>query len=373
MLWGKSKEETPAPAPAPAPGEPIKRGRLSPQMQKIVDRDDHFYDDVYTPYSVDSTDTPYRYAGYANRLRTLLLSAHRYVAYTSDIGESFRPVAHPYLVRSAYAVSWSYLIGDVAHEGYKAYLRNRRVLAPPCEAYKDASDLSSQQVLMGMATGNVAGPLSGSVSAKEVQDGDETLSGTGKDTLTPWPSTHIPLIEDYRVVMAKRAVFQSVASMGLPAFTIHSVVRYSGRWLKGAKSSLARTWVPIGLGLSIVPFLPYIFDHPVDLAVEQLFRTGLYIYGGVDAVRPLPKHSEVAGTKAHGEKEQDPTSLRHFHIKVQEGESTVNGDVTWDEYKQELQKAKERRKKEREENGGGVLAMLGFGSKGKGDGKDKTE
>ncbi|KAL4869386.1 hypothetical protein BDV12DRAFT_84310 [Aspergillus spectabilis] len=359
MFWGKRKEE--APEPPQTHDQPIKRRQLSPQMQKIVDRDDHFYDDVYTPYAIDSTDTPYRYAGYATRLRTLLLSAHRYVAYTSDIGESFRPVAHPHLVRSAYAISWSYLLSDVAHEGYKAYLRNRRVLAPPCEAYKDASDLNPQQIVLGMATGNVAGSLSG----------EETLTGTEKDTLTPWPTTRIPLIEDYRVVMAKRAVFQSLASMGLPALTIHSVVRYSGRMLKGAKRSFVRTWVPIGLGLAIVPFLPYIFDHPVDLGVDWAFRTGLYIYGGEDAVRPLPQHSEVARARGQGaEKEEDPTSLSHFHIKVQEGESTVNGNVTWDEYKEELHHAKERRRKEREENGGsGILAMLGFGSKG----KDKTE
>lgn len=183
--------------------------------------------------SVDSTETPYRYAAYANRIRTILLSAHRYVAYTSDIGESFRPVAHPWLVRSAYGISWAYLFGDVSHEGYKAYLRNRRVLAPPGEAYKDASDSPQDQIIKGMATGNINGPLE---------------SGT-KDTLTPWPTTEIPLAADYRMVMAKRAVFQSVASMGLPAFTIHSVVKYSGRMLKNAKSALVRTWAPIGVSV----------------------------------------------------------------------------------------------------------------------------
>ena len=181
------------------------------------------------PSSVDSTETPYRYAGYANRLRTILLSAHRYVAYTSDIGESFRPVAHPWLVRSAYGISWTYLIGDVAHEGYKAYLRNRRVLAPPCEAYKDASDLTHDKIAKGMVTGNISGSL------------------TGGDTLMPWPTTQVPLAEDYRMVMAQRAVFQSIASMGLPAFTIHSVVKYSGRMLKNSRSVFFRTWTPIGV------------------------------------------------------------------------------------------------------------------------------
>ncbi|KAL2838363.1 mitochondrial 18 KDa protein-domain-containing protein [Aspergillus pseudoustus] len=359
MLWGNRKEETPQ-----APQETIKRGKLSPQLQKIVDRDDQFYDDVYSPYSVDSTDTPYRYAGYATRLRTLLLSAHRYVAYTSDVGESFRPVAHPWLVRSAYGISWTYLLGDVAHEGYKAYLRNRRVLAPPCEAYKDSSDLTHQQIVLGMATGNVAGSLTSPLSPSS--EGES-------ETLTPWPSTHIPLIEDYRLIMAKRAVFQSVASMGLPALTIHTVVRYSGRALKGAKTTFMRTWVPIGLGLSVVPFLPYIFDHPVDEAVDWIFRTGIHAYAGEDAVRPLPRHSEVAGSPG-GQQEEDATSLGHFQIKAQDsvtGTSDGAANVSWEDYKGELQRAKEQRKLEREARGeSSILAMLGFWSS---KSKDKTE
>ena len=55
------------------------------------------------------------------------------------------------------------------------------------------------------------------------------------------------MIEDYRAVMAQRAVFQSVASMGLPAFTIHSIVRYSGRALKDAKNTRIRSYGPIGV------------------------------------------------------------------------------------------------------------------------------
>ncbi|RDW67163.1 mitochondrial fission process 1 family protein [Aspergillus mulundensis] len=361
MFWGSKKEE-----PSEAP-EPAKRKKLSPQLQKIVDSDDDFYSAIYSPYDVDSNDTPYRYAAYATRLRTLLLASHRYIAYTSDLGESFRPVAHPYLVRSAYGISWAYILGDVAHEGYKGYLRNRRVLAPPCEAYKDSTDLTHQQIMMGMATGNVAGSLSPA-------NWGEGEKQSESDTLTPWPQTNIPLIEDYRVVMAKRAIFQGIASMGLPALTIHSVVKYSGRALKGAQTTFLRTYVPIGLGLSVVPFLPYVFDHPVDQAVDWTFRTGLRIYGGEDAIKPLPRHSKAA--QAPTEHEEDSTSLSHFHIKAPEVGDATSAKVSWDEYKDERQRAKERRKREREERGesSGILAMLGFGSVSKqSEGKGKTE
>lgn len=60
---------------------------------------------------------------------------------------------------------------------------------------------------------------------------------------------HVPAIEDFRSVMVQRAVFQSIASMGLPAFTIHSIVRYSGRALKNAKNTTIRTYGPIGVSV----------------------------------------------------------------------------------------------------------------------------
>jgi len=164
-----------------------------------------------------STDSNIRYAAYATRARTILLSAHRYVAYTSDIGESFRPVAHPWLVRGAYGISWAYLIGDVSYEGYKAYLRQQRIMYPgqPGVLSERATDATS-----ATPDSHVAGELK-----------------PGK----------VPALEDYRTVMAQRAIFQSLASMGLPAFTIHSIVRYSGRALKDAKNTRIRSYGSIGV------------------------------------------------------------------------------------------------------------------------------
>ncbi|EAW13387.1 mitochondrial fission process 1 family protein [Aspergillus clavatus NRRL 1] len=310
--------------------------------------------------SVDSTDTPYRYAGYANRIRTILLSAHRYVAYTSDIGESFRPVAHPYLVRAAYGVSWTYLIGDVAHEGYKAYLRNQHALAPPGEAYKDASHLSPDQVVRGMATGTMGAAVRGTTTT------NAKTSDSGAE-LAPWPTARIPLLEDYRVVMAKRAIFQSLASMGLPAFTIHSVVKYSGRMMKNNKSVFVRTWTPIGLGLAVVPFLPYIFDEPVDEAVNWSFKTAIRAYAGDDAVRPLPITS-------HAHTSPEEAAVLDAYLKTQGADvgagAAAEKNVSWDEYKAERRRAKEERQREREAGGeAGPLAWLGW----RGESKRKTE
>lgn len=165
----------------------------------------------------ESTDTNLRYAGYASKVKRLLLSAHRYVAYTSELAESMRPVAHPYLVTSGYAVSWLYLAGDVGYEGYKKYHHNQTIRAGLQES--TATDKPAS-------------------------------SSTAVSTTSTPTSSHIPAIEDYRAVMAQRAVFQSIASMGLPALMIHTIVKHSGRWLRHAKNVKIRTYGPVGVSLS---------------------------------------------------------------------------------------------------------------------------
>jgi mitochondrial fission process protein 1 len=127
-------------------------------------------------------------------------------------------------VRAAYGVSWLYLVGDVSYEGYKAYAQNRKVLDPVAAMSKRPDAAAKSQAL---TTG---------AAVRE--------SGGGAVLLAPG---RVAAIDDYRAVMAQRAVFQSIASMGLPAFTIHSIVRYSGRALKDAKNKTIRTWGPIGV------------------------------------------------------------------------------------------------------------------------------
>lgn len=167
----------------------------------------------------------------------ILRAGHRYIAYTSDIGESFRPVAHPIAVSAAYGVSWAYLIGDVAYEGWKAKLKQQGVYQPGIRPWDPIPPLTLEQQQL-----------------------------VSKDA------------RDWKLVSAERAVFQSIASMALPAFTIHSTVRYAGRAMKNVKNPTLRIYGPVGLGLSVVPALPYLFDKPVEEAIEYVFKKGEELY-----------------------------------------------------------------------------------------------
>jgi fission process protein 1 len=109
-------------------------------------------------------------------------------------------------VTAAYGVSWAYLIGDVAFTTYKA----NQIGPSPLEA------------------ANMSEP------------------------------TRLSL------VAVKRSVFQGVASMALPAFTIHTAVRQASKALATSQNVALKRWGPTAVGLGIVPALPFLFDHPVS-------------------------------------------------------------------------------------------------------------
>ncbi|KIJ70485.1 hypothetical protein HYDPIDRAFT_105223 [Hydnomerulius pinastri MD-312] len=183
--------------------------------------------------NVDSTDSATRYMAYGARLRTALRASSRYVAYTSDVGEAFRPVVPPAIVTAAYGVSWLYLSADVSYEAYKAHRR---------------------------------GP-------------------------SPLEAAHYSEPTRVGLVAVKRAVFQSIASMALPAFTIHSLVsRSKPIFASRFKSPRIRTWGPTLTGLAAVPMLPYVFDEPVEKAVDVVWEWAEERFGkGV--------HKEAEGKK----------------------------------------------------------------------------
>ncbi|KAJ8487742.1 hypothetical protein ONZ51_g4026 [Trametes cubensis] len=175
--------------------------------------------DTLADKNVDSTDSDLRYMAYGARLRTALRAGHRYIAYTSDVGEAFRPVVHPAVVTAAYGISWLYLAGflsprDVGYETYKAHRRGPTALE--AATFSEPTRLS--------------------------------------------------------MVAVKRAVFQSVASMALPAFTIHTAVKQAKKAFVNVQNPRVKSWGPTVTGLAIIPVLPYLYDKPVEHVTDIAFE-----------------------------------------------------------------------------------------------------
>ncbi|KIY73776.1 hypothetical protein CYLTODRAFT_428330 [Cylindrobasidium torrendii FP15055 ss-10] len=169
--------------------------------------------DILADKNVDSVDTDARYLAYFARIRTAIRASTRYVAYTSDVGEAFRPIVPPWAVSAAYGVSWLYIGTDVAYETYKAH----------------------KQGPSAVEAAVFAEPVRLSLAA------------------------------------VQRMTFQSIASMGLPALTIHTTVNQAKKLFVNAQNPRTRAWGPTLTGLAVVPALPYLFDHPVETATDHAF------------------------------------------------------------------------------------------------------
>lgn len=150
----------------------------------------------------DANETPFRYLAYFNRLARF----QRYLAFTSDVGEAFRPVLSSKLVNLSYGISFAYVGFDIGNEGYTSWKR------------KDTS------------------------------------------------------VETARIVI-ERSIFQGLASLFLPAITIHTLVDTASKQFKkhNCKPQIQR-WGPSALGLATLPLLPIVFDEPVEHGLQTLFQ-----------------------------------------------------------------------------------------------------
>ncbi|KAF9283498.1 hypothetical protein BGZ68_005318 [Mortierella alpina] len=154
---------------------------------------------------IDTVETPARYLAYLARYKNLFMASSRYLAYSSDVGEAFRPITTPVFVNAMYGVSFAYVGFDVAYEGYKA-----------------------------------------------------KIAGASNDVVG--------------MTVVKRGIFQGLASLLMPAITIHTVVHQSGKIFKNSANATLKKWGPTAIGLCVVPALPIMFDHPIETAVDKVFE-----------------------------------------------------------------------------------------------------
>jgi len=99
-----------------AAGEAQCESRSSKQLES--DENHHkramIIDDIFVDHEWDAS----RYGGYAFLIGRIAKST-RYLAYSSDVGEAFRPVVPAFAVNATYALALGYCTFDVGYEGYK--------------------------------------------------------------------------------------------------------------------------------------------------------------------------------------------------------------------------------------------------------------
>lgn len=152
-------------------------------------------------------ETDARYLAYAQRIARVLAPSSRYLAFSSDVGEAFRPAVSPRLVQFSYALTWGYVFGDI---GYSTYMANKLHPHHP-EFVKDRAARAT------------AFQLTGSVA--------------------------LPFLIIHTAVARSAKLFSKYA----------------------VNQRMIRAWGPSAVGLSIIPLLPTFVDHPVERAVDYVF------------------------------------------------------------------------------------------------------
>ncbi|KAI8591786.1 mitochondrial 18 KDa protein-domain-containing protein [Geranomyces variabilis] len=205
------------------------------------------------PQQAETTDTPLRFLAYAARFRQLAITGSRYLAYTSDVGEAFRPVVNKRIVNAAVSA----LVKSEAHV---------------CASDSDMVFAFLRHEQYGISFAYVGFDI-GLEAWKAKQRGADNLELTR--------------------VVAERSLFQGLASLLLPAVTIHTVVDLTGKALKNKPPSAFVRWTPTVAGLLVVPFLPVMYDHPLEHFIAKTF----------DKVWPLerPAHGLAADAKVKKE------------------------------------------------------------------------
>lgn len=167
-----------------------------------------------------------RYVSSLVRKPQHLMRQLRPTAYASEVGESFRPVVKPWLVNMAYALSIGYVCADTAFHTYNVH-----------------STLKKQSL----------------------------------------PNDQI--VKQTAINFGDKAVWHTFASMVLPAVTVHSVVKYSGKTINYGlnRSSYMTTkhlasigrYSRIGsvfMGLASIPFIIHPLDHLTDYVMDNTVR-----------------------------------------------------------------------------------------------------
>lgn len=152
-------------------------------------------------------DSEARYLAYAQRITRVLATSSRYLAFSSDVGEAFRPVVPPKAVTFSYALTWGYVLGDIGYSTYSAY----RLHPQNIDFVKDRASRATSFQLIG--------------------------------------SVALPFVIIHTAVKQSSKVFD--------------------KYTPNVK--FCRAWGPSAVGLALIPLLPTFVDHPVEQAVDYVF------------------------------------------------------------------------------------------------------
>eukprot|EP00466_Bigelowiella_natans_P017652 jgi/Bigna1/141176/aug1.61_g15884 len=169
---------------------------------------------------------------------THLVRFSRYLGYANELGEAFRPLVSTTFVRGTYGVSTAYVLADT----YDKVQRCKKVLRRKVVEIDTLIFIASNPKADKLCVRDIQRKSSPAVTSR-FQTAEMVEAGT--DTL----------------------LWQGLASVIVPGFTIHQIVHWTSRSLRVIKApKSAVTIIPTAAGLGAIPFIV----HPIDEAIHWL-------------------------------------------------------------------------------------------------------
>lgn len=223
----------------------------------------------------------------------------RYLGYSNELGEALRPV-FPAAYAASYALAFAYVLADSVDKGGRADKRKRQNLAKSlfvsmdsgCEGYLTKKDVRSafeklktslpeadleEYFAKTDVTVNGTGLINLEQFMALYDKEDENLMAIVDNFDTPGSDSG-PLTNPALVAGADALIWQTIASVALPGFTINRIVTLAeiGCEAQATAGSVVAEYFPTVLGLAMIPIICKPLDELADVGLDQTLRPLLF-------------------------------------------------------------------------------------------------
>jgi len=220
----------------------------------------------------------------------------RYLGYSNELGEALRPVL-PAAYLASYCLAFAYVFADSVDKGGRADKKKRRTLATSaflemdsrCEGFLTKEDVKTafKKMETPLADADVDKWFASlETSSNERVDLKEFLAAYEKedekivkmvDALEKPAEEGGILANPALVAGADALIWQSIASVALPGFTINRFVTLTEIGCEAqAQSNVVAEYFPTVLGLAMIPVICKPLDELADIGLDNTLRPVLF-------------------------------------------------------------------------------------------------
>jgi len=280
-------------------------------------------------------------------------SLARYLGYSNELGEALRPV-FPAAYLASYAAAFSYVFADSLDKAGRAEKKAKRASVRQLFLSLDLDGdgaLDEEELMVAFAEMKIKNPVTPSsfkamfervnTSGNKTIEIDEFMAAYDRadaeitDLVEAWQAqqggSSNPLENPSLVGAADAFIWQSIASVALPGFTINRFVTLAEEACAGqAAGNPVAEYFPTVLGLCMIPVICKPLDVLADLGLDATLRPLLFSALDADKSGTI-EFDELKAKMQNIDASYDEAYLRQL---FDECDTQQNGVITIEEWRQ---------------------------------------